>query len=390
MQLGYAVNECVNSGRDRAAFLAERDQIRRVFSERSARHLSARPFFAAKGPAEKRRRGPRDPGFTARSNGPSVAIDRGMSILRTGFFVAAIDLFSVVSLAEETHINSPGPQDGASTRYESGASTTPQIRKEWHELTTPELKAAARSTAVIFENKDGYLEKTADGYRLSSSTPTFGEANHLCPGEPFADQVTPGHCSSTLVGKDVVLTAHHCLQQACSELTFVFGFLLKTKSANPTKFDNDQVYRCKNVIEGNKEEDWVLLRLDRAVQGREPVQIRLEGSPQLGDPMVLAGYPDGMPMKGHEASPMVENQNADKLSIFEVVFNALGGDSGSGVFNEKTAQLEGLMNVAFGGFDDSTDPKTGKPCKRVRTGVDTPAWVVRASLFKEAIKRANL
>jgi hypothetical protein len=92
---------------------------------------------------------------------------------------------------------------------------------------------------------------------------------------------------------------------------------------------------CKR--KGNQS-DWALVRLDRKVEGREPVTLsKKEITP--GKPVYIIGYPVGLPLKySPEASVGKINE-----AYFSADLNVYNGSSGSPVFDRETHEVIGIV-----------------------------------------------
>jgi Trypsin len=83
---------------------------------------------------------------------------------------------------------------------------------------------------------------------------------HWCEDEPFSYQWTPngsGECTGFTVGKNLLLTAYHCVPNdpgtRCGEWSFVFGFSLNNRSDRPDRdIPKENVYDCNRVIAAGK------------------------------------------------------------------------------------------------------------------------------------------
>lgn len=253
-------------------------------------------------------------------------------------------------------------------------------RGEWFEA-SPKLRALGRSTAAILSKKDKLLEDGAFTDRVLS----HGEADGLCSGVRYREQPAPADCTGFLVGEDLFVTAAHCLVGGCENLEILFDFYLPAAGKIPRKFSPSSLYTCREVVRSSAAEDWAVLRLDRPTRGRDFLRLRQKGQPAAGTPLVLLGFPRGIPLKiAGNATVKAPNVNADEEIYFEADVDSFGGNSGSPVVNARTGEVEGIHTTAFGEFEEEeVDPLTGKKCRRLRHFVDpadaTPSWSVRAT-----------
>lgn len=221
-------------------------------------------------------------------------------------------------------------------------------RREWHQVEDANVLRLARASVALFRGADTQI--SASNVKLKTST--LGEDQALCPGEPFADQATGAFCSGTLVREDVVLTAGHCLREVSNKpglpyvnaLSFVFGYRVEKPGASgTTSVGADQLYHGKQVLAGEffQARDWALVQLDRPVPKTvaEPVTT---WNPKVakGQKVFVIGYPSGLPMK---YAPNAEIRDVSNPAFFVANLDTFGGNSGSGVFDEATNALVGVL-----------------------------------------------
>lgn len=261
-------------------------------------------------------------------------------------------------------------------------------RIQYFQEVNPKLKALGLSTAVLLNDDAGLLEKTDFGFRLSSKNRTFKQQDSLCSDEPFADEPAPGFCSSFWVGKDLLVTAAHCVFD-CGKTSVVFDFLKTTATSPLDIFLASSVYHCKKVVAIDRDSDWAVLQLDREVIGRTRFTLQKSDLP-IGSSVMTLGFPRGIALKIAGPAPIVENVNSDGVNYFEAPLDIFGGNSGGPVINSTTLEVAGILAVGFGEFEEETiDPITQKKCQRLRripfSEDPTPVWVVRTSRFFDAV-----
>ena len=231
----------------------------------------------------------------------------------------------------------------------------------------------SKSTAVQIENKKISIETTEDGSEIFKISGTALKDSFLgvCEDEKFANTITAGNCSGFLVGPDLIVTAGHCMKPSfwnpdkipCEQYQWVFNFT--TASANSSTeavVSKNDVYKCKEVVSmalsDTSKNDYALVRLDRMVEGKEPLKFRNSGQVKEGAPLVVIGHPSGLPTIIADGANVRKNVSD---FFFSANLDTFGGNSGSAVFNVVTGEVEGIL--VRGERDYITDPDAG--CKRV-------------------------
>lgn len=123
----------------------------------------------------------------------------------------------------------------------------------------------------------------------------------VCSDQKFAQQYSVADCSGFLVGKDILVTAGHCIDSEtdCSNYKWVFGYDDQTNV-----FKKSNVYSCKSIIDQSAKynllgyaKDFAVIKLDRAVEGRAPLKFRTKGKIRKSADILVIGHPSGLPTK---------------------------------------------------------------------------------------------
>lgn len=216
----------------------------------------------------------------------------------------------------------------------------PDDRRDLHELTQERLWTWARSSVALISTS----AVSVDGDWVRLKTTHYGAEYKLCRGEPFYSQRTAAFCSGVLVEPDLVLTAGHCVPTPgdCEGTKLVFGFSIPRRGHDYSRVPASDVYQCKK-LEGYEDvedgADWALIRLDRPAVGRPVLPVQ-RADPKAGEPLLLMGYPSGLPLKLAGGARVV---HARRRGYFTAELDAYSGNSGSPVLNARTGRVLGVM-----------------------------------------------
>lgn len=232
---------------------------------------------------------------------------------------------------------------------------------------TDRLREIARSTAAIIANES--LEH--DGDRVSIYAESLGASYMMCPDVRFQEQPAGAFCSAWLVAPDIMVTNGHCItsQQSCEASSFVFDYTLSEQDTDLSSVASGDVYACERVLAwdytSDCDVDWAVVKLDRPVADREPLPVRSATDELDGDNLVIIGHPFGLPRKFSLVGDVLKEGD----NVFTTTHDIFGGNSGSGIFDAETGEVQGLVtcggsNLTWEWIDSGwdLDRKTGQPC----------------------------
>jgi AraC-like DNA-binding protein len=199
----------------------------------------------------------------------------------------------------------------------------------------------ALSVAVVCMYWD--LLPSGGGY-FQLKTKNFGKVFNLHVSEPFYNQpVAAGPmCTGILVGKNVIATAAHFSNgKNVADLCFVFDFIMQDPISPVEQIPQDNIYKGVEILERvhNPEGDWMLVKLDRNVAGRE-VAVLSRRNIFYEQPVYVIGHPCGLPLK-YAPGACVEEINDN---YFRADLDVYSGNSGSPVFCAETHELIGIVS----------------------------------------------
>ncbi len=238
---------------------------------------------------------------------------------------------------------------------------------------TSEPQTAQQSQAVVYDNDSrvdlfDYPASPLRNYgqyssvaiirktRIDRSNPAdvqivydnLGEKEDLCEGERFASQVAAASCSATLVDRDLILTAGHCVDNLtqCYSRVYVFGYHQQA-DGNLAPITEDQVYECRRMVRRRDLRsglDYQFIQLDRPVAPPYyPASVNKLDIPLVeGSTLAVLGYPSGLPLKIAAGGPVLDD-GAPQLINFEAALDTFSGNSGSGIYNAND-ELVGILN----------------------------------------------
>lgn len=234
-------------------------------------------------------------------------------------------------------------------------------RVDLYEVKNATVQTLARSSVALIE--DAYI-KAGDKGMYQVFGDSLEKRLRVCTTERFSQQKSVAYCSGTLIAPDLVLTAGHCVADTwtCETTTFVFDFRIRDATDPLETVDSARVYRCKKLEWTQVEDtgDFALIRLDRTVTDRNPVDYRTKADIQSGDPVFVLGHPLGLPLKLTDAANVRRVDTAFFLSDTDTYV----GNSGSPVFNANSGLLEGVLVQGEDDFETKGSCLISKVCEQ--------------------------
>jgi hypothetical protein len=239
-------------------------------------------------------------------------------------------------------------------------------REDWYEIKDKAVMPLARASVALLNTAD----TVASGTKVALNAKTLKETYRLCSGEKFATQPVAAFCSGTLVRPDQILTAGHCVNEISHnaaidplpQVSFVFGYRMEAEHFDPTKLSPDQIFAGKELLGGEMSDtkDWALVRLARPVPAEiaEPVTAWDIAPVAKGQKVFVIGYPSGIPLK---YAPDAEVRDQSKPGFFVANLDTFGGNSGSGVYDQTSRNLIGVLVRGDSDYVKDTDEN----CSRV-------------------------
>lgn len=211
----------------------------------------------------------------------------------------------------------------------------------------------SKSVAVLVANVD--IDKRCDPNYARLLGGPLSEYINLCKDVRFRDQPSVGFCTAFLVAPDIMVTAAHCIHTSritpdpCRSISAVFDFSYDNQdgfSKDVGFISKNNIYKCDKIISIDKDQDYALFRVERAVSDRSPLSVRKQGHALIGTAVSVIGHPNGIPQKVTLNGHILMNLDD---SHFYASVDTNEGNSGSPVFNSKTGLVEGIL---IGGHDD--------------------------------------
>jgi len=219
-------------------------------------------------------------------------------------------------------------------------------RTDWYAHPSADWRLRARESIVALVPSGNLDTSDPDDVRVTGET--LGERRDLCEGERFRDHPTGANCSGTLIDRDLVLTAGHCVESLgeCTGTRFVFDYRYEADGVLANISMDEDVYECRQLVaqQNGGGLDYAVVQLDRPVVApHAPAPTRtMLGALPTDTPLVVIGFGSGIPMKIDDGGEVL-SPRAGSLDWFGANLDTFGGNSGSGVFDATTGEVVGIL-----------------------------------------------
>lgn len=201
---------------------------------------------------------------------------------------------------------------------------------------------------------------------IQPDAPTMAQVHSLCDDVRFAEQPAVSRCSATLIDRDLIVTASHCIVDDEECANSVFGFGLHYQAENELRpLSADNFYTCAKVVARIPGYDVVIVQTDRPVDDYWLPVALAPTQPLLDEPLAVIGFPSGMPMKVSDQCSV--RKESDSIDRFNMDCDVFRGNSGSGVFNA-LGELTGIFTRLFGDYRPRGDEGCNEPMVLTQDG----------------------
>ena len=221
------------------------------------------------------------------------------------------------------------------------------------------IEEQARSIACFIDARLIVLQEGRDQFDLALPTLAMRmekrEQTTLGEEENFSAEPSVASGTAFLITDKLILTAAHNVCEGTTgqideiklkTLRIVFNFRMINKEQCQRHFAKDNVYSMKKVVayqlikKTDNYQDWALIKLDRKVVNRTPLQMDFSKQIVNNTQLYMLGYPMGLPIK-YTRNGYVKK--SDHPNVFEANLDAFSGNSGSPILDEE-GTVVGLLS----------------------------------------------
>lgn len=220
------------------------------------------------------------------------------------------------------------------------------------------LQQMADSTAAFIEKASLAYDANTGRYKVVGLG-RLDKNSFYAKNSPFYGQATLAFCSGSLVARNMILTAGHCLSRDpastdhYSKFYVVFGWKSESRNSVPDSFPAEDVFEVASApvwtldnlggTENKRDnyKDYALLVLNRDATPRKPLALDRSGLlVAKGRNVFTIGYTLGMPVKITDPGDAVIREVGERM--FGTTLDSFGGNSGGPVFDSSTRRIIGI------------------------------------------------
>lgn len=219
-----------------------------------------------------------------------------------------------------------------------------------------DLQQLSKSVAAMVSSRrilvNRYNVNEEDQYLFHGES--LAHSYRMCDDE-LNNQHAGARCSSFLVGEDLIVTAGHCLvdpsdslkspAEVCNDQRFLFDFddsKFHSEHHHGAHIKKKDLYSCTEVVEfkNDNENDYAVIRLDRAVEGRTPLKLLNPEDLKYGSAISTLGFPQGLTMRASTDGKYYELSKTKRWLLTQV--DTFSGNSGGPIIDEATRMVIGI------------------------------------------------
>jgi V8-like Glu-specific endopeptidase len=227
-------------------------------------------------------------------------------------------------------------------------------RQDIFEVQDQRIRELSKSIVALIP-KNRLIKIDNSTYELVGSS--LKENYKLCDDEKFSDESLIANCSASLIKKDIILTAAHCVTKDSESSKHylkesyyaVFNYYKKNKNQKKFYVHRDDVYELKkevyHLFDFSKDRDLALYQLDRVAVDKKPLNFDLNYRPHKGDELYMLGFPFGISMKYASNGQVTK---VDGKMNFHHNLDAFSVNSGSAIFKQGTDTIVAVLTAGTG------------------------------------------
>lgn len=232
-----------------------------------------------------------------------------------------------------------------------GGITGGDGRIEYYQETEERIKKNANGVVALFL-KSSIIDK-GDGTSMLKTEPFSKYDNvKLCGTERFKEQPKGSFCTGFIVGKNLIVTAGHCLKSRLfdnknfvDEVLLVSGFRLNEPNKANLVIKNSNIYKPIKVVQAGLTRegiDFAVLEVDAEIDDSKVLELESR-KVNLNENVYVIGHPVGLPLKIAKGAQVKNNTNS---RFFMADLDTYGGNSGSPVFDSNNKVIGILVRGA--------------------------------------------